>query len=224
MTTQSYLTFDLNNLFEKYFNDNNLNENDIEKCKNILQIYLKKIEIKNYGNNLKHYCQNNFDFDCDDINIYNVNYYETYNNEYMQNLKNINYEIDVSLGNSFLKIVFEKSDELSFDGKNKYLFYNFIVEGNYIIKKEKNGKIPTKINILYLENLLIDYNYTKMTPLQFIKLFLSLFSATDYFQDVITDITNNTFTNDIESNINTDDINSDDNSNNSDTNENIDKQ
>jgi hypothetical protein len=181
-------------IMEKFILNNRLSMNDIKACREICTQFENRILANELTDKLKFYCKLdnydiNFENEKEQISVLSVEHIGVNKDEKNMNKKDHIIIMTINFYNNASKLIYEIIEEYSDNGKQKFLFYKFTIDGNLILKKEQQTLKPTFINLSYLKDF-IENNKIKLNITQYLKLFTKLFGIYNFFEKEICQIEN----------------------------------
>jgi hypothetical protein len=184
-------------IMEKFLSNNKLSMSDIKACREICTQYENKLLAIDLTEKIKFFCQYdnyniNFDDDKEKITVLSVESNSVFcaNKDDKNSAKKDNFvAMIIDFYNSSSKLIYEILDEYSDNGKQKFVFHKFTIDGHVIFKKENQSLKSSFINLSYVKEL-IKNNEIKLNDAQFLRLFTKLFNISNIFDDELCEIEN----------------------------------
>ncbi len=179
-------------IMEKFISSNRLSMSDIKACREICTQYENRVMALDLTEKLKFYCKiDNYDIDFDNdkekILVLSVESIGANRDDKNLNRKDYIVTMNIQFCNCTSTLIYDIVEEYSDNGKQKYLFHKFTIDGNVILKKENQSMKESFMNLSYIKDL-IENNNIKLNTTQFLRLFIKLFGVSNIFEKDICEI------------------------------------
>jgi hypothetical protein len=182
-------------VMEKFISSNRLSMSDIKACREICTQYENRVLALDLTEKIKFYCKIddyniNFDNEEEKITVLSFESIGGVNRDDKNINKRDNFiTMSINFHNHLSSMIYEIVDEYSDNGRQKYTFHKFTIDGNVILKKENQSMKEPFINLSYIKDL-IENNKIKLSTTQFLRLFTKLFGVFNIFEKNLHDIEN----------------------------------
>jgi hypothetical protein len=179
-------------IMEKFISSNRLSMSDIKACREICTQYENRVLALDLTEKLKFYCKiDNYDIDFDNdkekIEVLSIESVGANRDDKNLNKKDHVVTMIIKFCDCISTFIYEIVEEYSDNGKQKYLFHKFTIDGNVILKKENQSMKESFINLSYAKDL-IENNNIKLNIAQFLRLFIKLFGMSNIFEKDLCEI------------------------------------
>lgn len=182
-------------VMEKFISSNRLSMSDIKACREICTQYENRVLALDMTEKIKFYCKIddydiNFDNEEEKITVLSFESIGGVNRDDKNLNKRDNFiTMSINFYHHLSNMIYEIVDEYSDNGRQKYTFHKFTIDGNVILKKENQSMKEPFINLSYIKDL-IENNKIKLSITQFLQLFTKLFGVFNIFEKNLRDIEN----------------------------------